>query len=107
MSFFKFRSAEVKTPEPNYKVLELQAENEYLKDKIIEKLEAEVSELKTKLKAIEAPLIMREEKDVGSHMISSGIQTRPRIRTVSDLSNLLEQRSLNVISLKPEKEVVE
>lgn len=83
--------------EPNYPVIELQAENENLKDKLILSLEANIKHLEeevTYLKGLISPVY--QEKDVGSGAIAPpNFKPRMVIRTLSEAGALLERRSLN------------
>lgn len=102
---FRFPIIYKKDDGPNYKVIELQAENEKLKDELIESLREQVLDLRMQLERYTARVytkgqIVDEEKDVGSHMIVSS--ARPRVRTMSEVATLLEKRSLNAVSLKEE-----
>lgn len=85
--------------EPNYKVIELQAENENLKDKLIASLEEHVKRLTeevTYLKQLIAPR-MFEERDVGSGAIAPpNFKPRSVIRTLSEAGALLERKSLSL-----------
>jgi hypothetical protein len=79
--------------DPNYKVIELEAENDNLKDQIIKLLHEKIDELEQKLAKYEIAIIESEpEKDTSSHMVDS----RPVIRTISELSQMLEVDSLRI-----------
>lgn len=84
--------------DPNYPIMELEAKLEESKDEVIklqkvviEKLQEEVNYLKGLLNW------HKDEKDPGSHMIAPPVITglKPRVRTTSEVSVLLERRSAN------------
>ncbi len=79
--------------EPNYKVIELQAENDHLKDDIIRLLKEKIVELERELSKYKVENIIYEKEpeiDVSSHMIDP----RPVLRTMSEISKILEQKSI-------------
>jgi hypothetical protein len=82
--------------DPNYKVLELQAENENLKDKIIKLQREKIEELEKQLVEFRnRGIIYTQEKDVGSNMIASTeVPSRKILRTISEISQELEKRSI-------------
>lgn len=93
---------------PDYKVIELQAENEHLKDKLIEQLEHRVYFLEQELTNTNKLLMdavgklhpVMTEQDSGSNMIAPpNFVNRPRIRTTSELSALLETQSKKKVEL--------
>jgi uncharacterized protein YehS (DUF1456 family) len=94
LDFLRAKNNEV----PNYRVIELEAENNKLKDELIIVLRLKVDELERKLEVYNTP-IHEPEINPSSNMVAPS--HRPRIRTVSELSTVLENRSLNATSLKP------
>ena len=87
--------------EPNYKVLELQAENDNLKDEIIKMLKFEVYRLEKELTVFKNQEV--PERDVSSNMIAPVEPPRKILRTMSEISTELEKRSI-VGSSRLEKE---
>lgn len=81
--------------DPEYKVIELEAEKDNLKDEIILLQKKHIDDLEARLSKYESGVvhfeIRGEEKDVSSNMIDQ----RPVIRTTSEIARLLEQESLN------------
>ena len=79
----------------NYKVLELQTENENLKDEIIKMLKFEVYRLEKELTVFKNQEI--PERDVSSHMIELPRNIEPPrkiLRTMSEVSKELEKISI-------------
>lgn len=85
--------------EPNYPIIELQAENENLKDKLIASLEDNVKNLQGEvayLKSLLAPDRFKDERHVGDNLVAPpNFKPRTVIRTLSEAGALLERRSLN------------
>lgn len=92
--------------DPNYKVIELQAENENLKDKLIESLYTRISRLEEEVSYLKGLVSPKDiERDVGSNMIvPANFKIKPHIRTVSEISTILERKSLNSVELKKSAE---
>lgn len=85
--------------EPNYKVIELQAENEHLKDKLIASLEVEIKRLNDEVNYLRALISPKKdvERHVGDNMIAPpNFKPRSVIRTLSEAGALLERRSLSL-----------
>lgn len=86
--------------EPNYKVIELEAKNESLKDELIQALKSQVEDLKKEVQYWKEYKFEEPEKDAGSHMIApKNFRPKPIIKTVSELSTLLERKSLKLVDL--------
>ncbi len=84
--------------DPNYPVIELEAKLEESKDTviklqrvIIQNLEKEVAYLRGLIKVESGT----NETDVGSNMIAPSDPPKPRVRTTSEVSVMLERRSYN------------
>lgn len=91
--------------EPNYKVIELEAENDKLKDEIIKMLKEKINGLEKELaEYVEIGVRTHiEERDPGSHMIDNS--PRHVYRTMSEVATALEHQSLlNASKLREEKE---
>lgn len=90
--------------EPNYPVIELQAENLRLKDELIDALKKRLDDLEREVQYLHNIINWRNgERDVGSNMIGPVgpplPSLKPKIRTVSEIAKILETRSLNAISM--------
>ncbi len=83
--------------EPNYKIMELQNENEHLKDDLIKQQKDYIHKLESEISYLRELVIGKDnERDAGSHMIAPpNFKPRQHIRTTSEVATLLEQRSLN------------
>ena len=83
--------------EPNYPVIELQAENLRLKDELIETLKKRIDDLEREVKYLQGIISYHnDEKDVGSHAIAPPVlNLKPRLRTMSEVARKLEVRSLH------------
>ncbi len=84
--------------EPNYKVMELENDLVASKDELIKVQKALIENLQKEiiyLKGLIKP--NDDERDVGSNMIAppNFEPPKPRIRTVSEVSTMLERRSYN------------
>lgn len=80
--------------EPNYKVIELEAENERLKDELIILLKEKIEELQKQVIYLES-LIRPVERDAGSNMIAPpNFKQKPMVKTTSELATILERRSI-------------
>lgn len=88
--------------EPNYKVIELQAENENLKDKLIASLEENIKKLNEEIVYLKALISQalgspNVEKHVGDNMIAPpNFKPRTVIRTLSEAGAILERKSLSL-----------
>jgi predicted RNase H-like nuclease (RuvC/YqgF family) len=88
--------------DPNYKVIELQAENENLKDEIIKHLKMRVENLESELAYLKRIISANQpqERDVGSNAIAPpSFKVLPHIRTTSEINAMLERRSLSLKNL--------
>lgn len=85
--------------DPNYRVIELEAENEHLKDDLIASLKERIKYLEIEVSTY-ARILQGKEVEInsGSNMIAP-IKQKPIIRTMSEVSHLLEARSLNAKNL--------
>lgn len=96
--------------DPNYPVIELEAENSKLKDDLIETQKKHIVELENKVNYLESLILRKyneEERDAGSHMIAPPVlANRPHIRTVSELASRLEMRSRNASEGKKSAEEI-
>lgn len=90
--------------EPNYPVIELQADNLKLRDELIETLKKRVDDLEREIGYLRGALAHKfdeDERDVGSHMIvPPTLNLKPRLRTMSEVARALENRSLNAATGK-------
>lgn len=85
------------TSDPNYAIIELQAQNELLKDKVIALLEEEITRLKLVLNEKNKELGIDSQFELP---VEGLVVARPRLRTMTEVGRELEKRSLNAISLK-------
>ncbi len=94
---YKSPSIELKRDEPNYPVIEVEAENTRLKDEMITLLKKRVDDLEREVNYLRGIITYHtEEKDPGSHAIAPPIiNLKPRLRTMSEVARKLEARSLN------------
>ncbi len=95
--------------EPNYPVIELEAENVRLKDELIDTLKKRVDDLTREVQYLRDLINWKkDETDQGSHMIAPPvINVKPRYRTVSEVAKALEARSLNAANARLSAEDIE
>ncbi len=91
--------------EPNYPVLELQAENEKLRSDLIDAYKKRIFDLEAKVEYLEGLFLRKDdEKDVGSNMINPPLKNmellKPRFRTMSEVARKLEERTRNIAEAK-------
>ncbi len=95
--------------EINYKVIEVEAENIHVKDELIETQKKLIEFLEGKVKYLEGLLTEKySETDAGSNMIAPpNFQVRPRMRTMTEVSSFLEERSRKIMDAPKSAEEVQ
>ena len=78
--------------ESKYKILELQAENEGLKDKLIEQLQIRIADLERQLELSKQSIPVPTASYTPTN--DPNAKTKVTIRTISELTRFLERRSL-------------
>ena len=90
---FNFKKVFQNNDQSKYKVIELQAENERLKDDLIEQLKSRIAILEalisTRTQQVSVPESLQFQKEVAD------IKSRPVLRTTSEVINALQMRSLS------------
>ena len=81
--------------EPNYRVIELEAENNHLKDELIEELKDKIRVMKAQMEMFTNDLLLGKsvEEDYGP-ISNLQVKARPRLLTMSEVARTLELNSL-------------
>lgn len=96
--------------EAKYKVIALEAENNKLKDELIESLNERVIDLQITVKELRK--LAEKEEEIVSDGRYAGVmdesigKVRPKIRTVTEVATLLERKSLDRKKASSAEEVI-